>query len=257
MRGGLSNVNAGGRSASGASWRHDRALQEGQMPFRRRHREKLTDAIRRPRRAGVSPTIEGCVIFVTAEKYLVSSVAGLLNHSCICKRASGNNNKQMGAIMGRDAKPDNAVMRQHTAALQKHAAELKRHSKAIEAAAETRESLVSALHTHAAALSSIATDQPGQKEQAIMDCITDWLHDRNRLDKNKEVDPEANMGKDYHFSGPPEMKSFLVDIAGCLKPKRYAYNYSKDATRAMLTKLVGSTVTAVAFEIGRNTAYVP
>jgi hypothetical protein len=78
------------------------------------------------------------------------------------------------------------------------------------------------------AFARIITDEPGEKEQAIMDCITAWLQARGRLDKDKEADPQGTMDKTYQFSGPPEMENFLKGISACLNKKHYAYNYAKN-----------------------------
>ncbi len=112
----------------------------------------------------------------------------------------------------------------------------------------------------AAALKSavlVLKDEPGQKEQAIMDCITSWLQNDGKLAKNQNVDPEGTMNGTYHFSGPPEIATFLKAISICLVGKDYTYDYTKDLPLAMLTKLSTSTVTAVAYEIGKNTTYTP
>jgi hypothetical protein len=142
--------------------------------------------------------------------------------------------------------------------LKRHSSELKKHSKDLAKATAGQRLLVKALNAHTAALGAIQIDEPGQKEQAIMDCITDWLHQHRKLDPAKEADPEATMDKTYHFGGAPEMSSFLRGISSCLIPKEYKYDYSKDTSSLdTLNKLVTSTVTAVAYQIGKSTLYMP
>lgn len=103
----------------------------------------------------------------------------------------------------------------------------------------------------------ILKDEPGQKEQTIMDCITSWLQGDRKLPQNQDVDPEGTMNATYHFNGPPEIATFLKGVASGLAPKDYTYNYTKDLPLGTLTKLYTSTVTAVAYEIGKNTTYTP
>jgi len=103
----------------------------------------------------------------------------------------------------------------------------------------------------------VLKDEPGQKEQAIMDCITSWLQSDGKLAKNKEADPEGTMNGTYHFSGPPEIATFLKGISSALIAKDYTYDYTKDLPLAVLTQLSTATVTAVAYEIGKNTTYTP
>jgi hypothetical protein len=103
----------------------------------------------------------------------------------------------------------------------------------------------------------VLTDEPGQKDQAIMDCTTAWLQADGKLARNQEVDPQGTLNGAYHFSGPPEVATFLKDISSSLIGKNYTYNYTKDTSLPILTKLYTSTVSAVAFEIGKNTKYTP
>ena len=98
---------------------------------------------------------------------------------------------------------------------------------------------------------------PGQKEQAIMDSITAWLQGDDKLAKDQDADPEGTMNGTYHFNGPPEIATFLKGVAKLLVAKKYTYDYTKDLPLATLTKLYTSTVTAVAYEIGKYTQYTP
>jgi hypothetical protein len=99
------------------------------------------------------------------------------------------------------------------------------------------------------------TDQPGQREEAIMDSITQWLQADGKLPADQDADPEGTLNATYHFAGPPEVLNFLQGVSNNLIKRSYTYNYKKDIPLA--TKLFTSTVTAVAYQIGKNTAYTP
>jgi hypothetical protein len=106
-------------------------------------------------------------------------------------------------------------------------------------------------------LSIQAVDEPGEKEQAIMDSITAWLQQDQKLPPGQDVDPAGTMHTTYHFSGSPEIATFLRGVAGFLTTKHYNYDYTKDtSSSATLNKLVTETVTAVAYQIGKNTKYM-
>lgn len=100
-------------------------------------------------------------------------------------------------------------------------------------------------------------DEPGQKEQAIMDSITAWLQQDHKLPQGQDADPEGTMNATYHFNGPPEISTFLRGISRLLIPKHYNYDYTQDTSSSpTLTKLSTATVTTVAYQIGKNTKYM-
>jgi hypothetical protein len=106
-------------------------------------------------------------------------------------------------------------------------------------------------------LTVLPLDEPGQKEQAIMDSITAWLQNDHKLPQNQDVDPQGTMNGTYHFNGPPEVATFLQGVSVLLLPQHYNYDYTKDTSSLQtLTKLSTAAVTAVAYEIGKNTKYM-
>jgi len=57
--------------------------------------------------------------------------------------------------------------------------------------------------------------------------------------------------------GSTSRRTFLRGVAGFLTTKHYNYDYTKDtSSSATLNKLVTATVTAVAYQIGKNTKYM-
>lgn len=114
-----------------------------------------------------------------------------------------------------------------------------------------------ALSANVTKLSIQTVDEPGQKEEAIMDSITAWLQQDHKLPPGQDADPQGTMDKTYHFSGPPEIATFLRGVAGLLTPKHYNYDYTTDiSTSATLNKLATGTITSVAYQIGKNTKYM-
>lgn len=103
----------------------------------------------------------------------------------------------------------------------------------------------------------LLTDRPGQKEGAILDCITTWLQTDGKLPSNQYVDPQGTMNGTYHFNGPTEIKTFLQGVSDLLTKQQYRYDCSKDInTQATLDQLSTATVTAVAYQIGKSTTFI-
>lgn len=103
----------------------------------------------------------------------------------------------------------------------------------------------------------LLTDQPGQKEGAILDCITTWLQGDGKLASNQYVDPQGTMNGTYHFNGATEIKTFLQGVSDLLIKQQYHYDCSKDInSQTTPDQLSTATVTAVAYQIGKSTMFV-
>ncbi len=103
----------------------------------------------------------------------------------------------------------------------------------------------------------LLTDRPGQKEDAILTCITTWLQNDRKLPPNQYVDPQGTMNGTYHFAGPNEIKIFLQGISDLLPKQQYRYDPSTDINnQTTLDQLSTATVTAVAFQIGKSTTFI-